>query len=315
MDLLNYVIYDCICDYEINKVEELIFQEKLCSIVLSNQVSFKTREYKKKYSFDECFKIAYDFLSTISKEYASHLIKRRDENAFIVDVNKAPLYPYSFSNIIDGIPKMYINFNNNIGCSYSIMHEFIHDMTIMGSENSITRTIFCEVMTLYAEKLMDKFLKENNYKDYYIHARNIANAINEKALHVSFELELIKCFLSRGYITNSDIKVIMKKFNYNNDLSYHYVDIILDQQLSWPSEQRYLIGYLLASHMMEREQQKSTGSKEFLELNDKINIFNENQFLNYLDLEKTNNSDIFSLTDDSYELLKINYIKQLKKIR
>lgn len=315
MDLINYIIYDCICDYEINKFEELKFQENICSIVLSNQVSFKTREYKKKYSFDECFKISYDFLSTISKEYASLLIKRRDENAFIIDSGNNSLYPTSFSDIIDGVPKMYINFNNNLSSSYSIMHEFIHDMTIMNSENSITRTIFCEVMTLYAEKLMDKYLKENNYKEYYIHARNIANAIKEKALYTLFEIELIRLFLNKGYITNTDIKSIMKKFNYDINLSYHYADIMIEQQLFWSTEQRYLIGYLLASHMMEREQQKSTGSKEFFELNDKINIFNESQFLNYLDLERTNNSDIFNLTDESYEVLKTNYIKHLKKIR
>lgn len=311
MDILNYIIDKCIKKYEINNIEELHFQERCCSIILSHPVTFSVPKYKKKYSFDESFKISYDFLNSISKDYADLLIKRRNENAFIVDDSKNPSYSSSFSNIIDGVPKMYILFVNNIGCSYSITHEFIHDTTILGSENSMTRTIFCEVPSLYAEKLQDKYLESIHHVDAYVHARDNAKIVQNKALYMSFELKLIRIFLEKGYIKNSDIEMILKSFNYDYRVFYHYVHMMYEEYLFWGYDQRHVLGCIIASYLLERK----NNIKEFLEINELLNKIDINNFLNYLDLERTGNINVFDLTEASYKKLQDSYQKQLKKIR
>jgi len=82
---LNRVIDNYMEEFEIKSMDELLLHEKCSSIILSHSIRLQVPKYRKKYTFDQSFELSRKFLTSISKEYAKYLIKRRNEGAFIVD--------------------------------------------------------------------------------------------------------------------------------------------------------------------------------------------------------------------------------------
>ena len=250
----------------------------------------------------------------MSKYYAELLVKRLNEGAFVVDYRKEAQEENAISTMINGEPKIYIPFRNSLDCSFMITHEFIHDMTINDGLND-TRTIFCEVFSIYAEMLQCKYFEEIKIKEATIRNRKLSDYINLKALNMSFDIELIKTYLKSGYIKNVDIETIMKKHDYDINLYYYFYNILKEESLSFALEQRYIYGYLIAAYMLERDEQIFKSNQEFLELNENINKYRIDQFMNYLELDATYDNGILNLCDTSYKTLEESYVKQIKKIR
>lgn len=314
MDLLNEIVKKNIEEYEISSMSELQFQVKCANIILSHPKNFGIPKYKKKYTFEESFYLSYSFLESINSEYAARLLKRQEEGAFIVDYREVAQDDAAISNIIDGKPKIYIPFRDTLDCSYAITHEFIHDMTIDGGFND-TRTIFCEVLSIYAELLQSQYFEKLQIKEAIVRPRKIFDMIYFKTLNMSLELELIKLYLDRGYIKPSDTQSILKKYNYNKDLIYSLYFILNEQELSFGLEQRYVYGYLLALYMMDKAENSNGNHTEFFELNEMMNTYKVYQFMEYLELEYISDEALFNLSDESYKKLEKHYVNQLKRIR
>jgi len=209
---------------------------------------------------------------------------------------------------------IYIIFSDNIRCSYSITHEIIHDMTVLEQDND-TRNIFCEVPAIHAEFLQDKYLEDIGHIDSCICQRERFNVIQYKALCMVFEIELMRKFLEKGYLNNQDVENIFRMYNYDKNIIKH-CGIIRDiQQLFWPQDQRHIWGFLIASYMMDEQKKKTINYREFLELNEIMNKYDENQFLHYLNLARTSDSDVFDLNEESYQKLKTSYVNYLRNIR
>ena len=315
MEEINKLLQSHIEEFEINSMDDFLFQKNCSSIVLSNKTRLYVPNYKKRYTFEQSFKLSLDFLSTISKEYSDRLIERRNEGAFIVDYGTNPIYPTSRSLKINDKNIIYILFDDTIHCSYNISHEFIHDTTIIGAEESVTRNIFCEVPSTYIELLQDKYLEGNKHIDACVWQRDRINTIYFKALCMSFELKLIEKYIENGYINNQILTSVFKTFDYNQTILYHYLYMLETDKFYWVEDQRHVWGFLIANYMMIKEEEMCTNHREFIELNEMINTFNENQFLSYIDLERTSDFNVFDLTNDSYMKIRNSYIKYLKKIR
>lgn len=312
MDELTKIVRDTIVDYDIKSIDELKMQEKCTEIILSHPLKLYIPEYKKKYSFEESFYLSHQFMEYLSNDYADLLLKRLNDGAFVIDYRKEAVDKNAISTIIDGEPKIYIPYRNSLDCSFMITHEFIHDMTIKDGFND-TRTIFCEVFSIYAEMLQCEYFKDIKIKEAFIRDKKILDYVYLKSLNVSFDLELIKTYMTNGYIKNADIERIMKKYNYDINLFYYCYSIIENESLSFDLEQRYIYGYLIAAYLMERNYKGN--SQEFLELNENLNKYSIDQFLNYLDLDINISNGILDLASQSYKKLEDSYIKILKKVR
>lgn len=311
---LNQVIDNYIEEFEIKNMNELLLHEKCSSIILDYLIKFQIPKYRKKYTFEQAFELSRDFLATISKEYGKYLTRRKNEDAFIVDYGQLSINPTSSSYIIDGKPMIHIVFSDSVRCSYSVTHETIHDMTFLEEDNT-TRNIFCEVPAIYAEFLQDKYLENIGHIDSCVWQRERINIIQYKALCMSLEIELMRKFLEKGYLNNQDVENIFKMYNYDKNMLKHYGIIQDKQQLFWVQDQRHIWGFLIAAYMMDCENKNPTNYRLFLELNEMMNEYDENQFLHYLNLDRTSDSSVFDLTEESYQKLKTGYVNYLRNIR
>lgn len=307
---INEIIKKELQEYMITSKKEIVFQKRISNIILSHYKKIYVPEYKRKYSFEDNFHIAYSFLKDINEDYANLLLKRYEEGAFIID-EKAEENKIAVSNIINGEPKIYFPTTNTLMDAYRIVHEFIHDTTIEDGYND-TRMIFCEVLSLYSELLMAKYLEKQNIKESTIRTREIYKDITSTATKVLFEIELIDHYLEKGFTNTEDLISIVKSSpNKRDSLSSYYI-ILKDCEFTFGISQRYIIGYLFALLMVDRDKNNSI---EFFELNEMINNYTIENVINYLDLECKNSVGILDLNEKSYQKLESAYVRQLKKIR
>lgn len=312
MDLLNKIVEKEIESYEINSICELHLYEKTAQIILSHPMNFSIPKYKKHYEFDECFYLSYDFLKYLNEDYASLLLKRENEGAFMLGVGEQTKDSISISTVINGEYKIYIPYSGDITNSFAVTHEFIHDMTIDKGYND-TRMTFVEVFSLYAELLQSEYLQTREIKEAIIRPREICDIVYSKALENAFEVELIKEKMLNGFITPISLAEIMKRLGYKKELWSILGTILTTENLNFGYEQRYVIGYLLALYMRERNTDHS--NKEFFDLNEKLNDYTIPQFMSYLDLNSIYSETLFDLDDTSYQKIEDTYVKQIKKIR
>ena len=310
--LLNKIIENEIKEYEINSINELNLHERTARIILSHPIEFPILKYKKHYEFEECFELSYNFLEQLNQDYASLLLKRMNEEAFLLGIGEYAKDSISVSTVIDGEYKIYIPYRGNLINSFLITHEFIHDMTINGGYNN-TRMSFVEVFSLYSELLQSEYFQKIGIKESIIRPREIHDIVYSKALKNCFEIELIKEQLLNGFITPVSVAEIMKRLGYNQDLWSILYTILNEEQLHFGYEQRYIIGYLISLYMLERNIDNS--NKEFFDLNEKLNSYTIPQFIKYLDLNGIYSETLFDFDEASYNKLEDAYIKQLKKIR
>ena len=307
---INEIIEKELKEYMITSKEEISFQKRISNIMVSHYKNIYVPNYKKKYLFKDNFQIAYTFLKNINEEYAELLVKRYQEGAFIVDeyVEGSKI---AISNIINGKPMIYFPTTNLLRDSYRIVHEFIHDTTINGGYNN-TRMIFCEIFSLYSELLMAKYHENQNIKEATIRSREIYSETIAAATKVKVELELMDKYLEKGFINEQDCVSIIKSIPNRRDALAAYYVILKDEKFTFGMDQRYVIGYLLALFMLERDKNNSI---EFFELNEMLNSYSIENLLNYLDLELINSAGLLELSEKSYQKLEESYIKQLKKMR
>ena len=140
--------------------------------------------------------------------------------------------------------------------------------------------------------------------------------MKENTICIEFELRLISEYLEKGYLTKMDILNVIETFDmkYAVLLWTHVKTILEEKEFTLLFQQRYVVGYLLASFMHERILNDPKKINEFLELNEMINDYTEKDFLDYLGLE-LDNGYYFDLTKDSYKKLQKSYHNEVKRVR
>lgn len=91
----------------------------------------------------------------------------------------------------------------------------------------------------------------------------------------------------------------------------HLMIFLDNKDLSFPFEERYVIGYLFACYMLDRVDSNSKNINEFFELNDIINKFKFLNLTNYLELDVVD-ARTLDLTDESYKKIEAAFVKRLK---
>ena len=311
MEKINNIIKKEIEELEIKDIKEFSFILRLNEMILKNKKEIKIPRYRNNIDFEKSFQYSKNFLTSISKEYGLYLEKRRKEGAFLFSSDIDSL---AFSNLIDGKKVIYFPIIGTIEDSYTISHEIIHDMSI-SDEYSINRYLFCETVSLLAEMLQkDYFYNNERPKDYLLNGKEILYSIQNKSIIIDFELDLISQYLNNGYIDKNLFRNIL--INYSKEeieIIINDIEKIFDnEQLNFNYEQRYIIGYTIASYMHNRIL-KNDNINEFIDINDSLNIYSIEQFLTYLDLDYKGEEDLV-LTDKSYQEIEKSYIKQIKTI-
>lgn len=314
LDKINNIVEKYISECELVDMDDFIFLNRLIDIYDRHFTSRHIYKYKERIPFKKSFEYSYNFFMSINPEYAEYLKARYLEGAFELDYQKENRDSFAISYTKNGKNKIYIPVQENIDDSYTISHEIIHDMTI---ENGLTinRTLFCEVFSLLTEELQcDYFKKIGGPKLYQNNSIQNLQVIKEKNEIIRFEQQLISTYLDKGQIDLIDISDILVNTHNIEVMSSVAQDITDEGNLSIDIEQRYVIGYLFACYLLDRIKDNPKNVKEFFELNEMLNYYDILDFLDYLELDIKEDTDLFDLTEESYKKLEKSYVKRLKRL-
>lgn len=307
---LNEIVGNFVKEYEIEDFRELSFISNLTHIIDDHKIQLKDKCAKKYVSINRSFKYSYDFLKSIDPRYAEYLIELKDNNVFDIVQDK---FETPFSNLINGKEYIYLPIFNCIGDTYSITHETIHATSIY--DNSLNRHLFCEVLSILSEMLQrDYFARTTKPPEYNLNNETLLKGLYSQKNSVLLELYLIQAYLEYGYIDQMKLLNILDRFDKKElkETADNLNRIIVNEELSYGFDQRYIIGYLIASYMHDRILDDPKKIEEFIDLNDSLGYYEIEDFLDYLDLEYENNC-ILNLTDKSYQKLKTSFIHELKR--
>ena len=312
MDKLNELVKKTIEDYEIENIDEFAFTSELSQIIFKNHKEIKIPKYKSRVSLKKSIKYSYDFLDSLSHDYSKELESLKSD--IIFEKQNLQNYKCAYSDYDYKTDKkiIYIPYNNNIVDSYNITHEIIH-ATSMSKEFSYTRNVFCESLSFLAEMLQKDYLKDKNVKDYQINDKEQINSLKNYNIIIDYQLKLIEEYLNNGYIDVANFMNVLEKYNIYDIsiISNHLIESIKNNKFDLLFKQRYIIGYPLACYIYDRV--INNGIYEFIELNEMINEFWLEDFLNYIDLE-CEDKEYLSLNKESYDEIEKSFIKRMKMI-
>ena len=307
------LINDALSEYlEDTLNDNFLFIESLNDIILKNKVNLKVRKYDEKIDLDYSLSLAYSFFKTLSEEYASYFETRVYDGTILV--SEDCLMSQSYYDKIDQARVILLKPTYTIEDTFVLVHEVLHDMNLNPQKNTFHRLLFTETISMLGERLAEDFLKENHIcmKDNYKPQIHSLMSVYQMALYNRVDLELIKKFLSNGYVSIPDLKEILDSSG--EDIFYDSTDcLISDSCPSVDFEQRYIIGELLSNYMYERIKHHPKYLCELLELNSIMNDFSFEDFLKYLDLDIEDNN-FLTMSQESLNKLEKCYQKRLKTI-
>lgn len=311
MEVFNKIIEDNIHEYQIESIDELIFIRKLVAIIDRHPVYVKYPKAKHFVKINKSFQYSYNFFKSFCPRYADYLLSLKEQGIFQIEKKKDS---YAYSICEDGKHMIYLPIQNNIGDTYSITHETIHDITVEDF-SSLTRSFFCEVFSLLAEILQkDYFERTIQPKEYRMN--NLGNIIGvyQKKTGIKLELLLIETYLEYGSIDFFHLAEIYQSLNKTEQeiASYYLSHLVEEGNLEYGFEQRYIVGYLFACYMHDQILKNPKKIQEFIELNDSLNEIPMDDFLDYLGLEYNENT-FLDLTQESYDILEKSLVYELKR--
>lgn len=312
MDKLNELVKKTVEENEIENINEFTFISQLSQMIFRNYKEISIPKYRSRVSLKKSIKYSYEFLDSLSSDYSSELEKIKSDIIFEKQNLQNCKSAYSDYDYKTNKKIIYIPYESNIGDSYNITHEIIH-ATSIEKEFSYTRDVFCESLSFLAEMLQKDYLKENNVKDYQINDKEQINGLKHFNLIVDYQLNLINEYLNNGYIDVAIFMDILKKYSIYDisTLSNYLIDCIKNNDFDIHFKQRYIIGYPLACYIYDRV--INNGIYEFIELNEMINKFWLEDFLNYIDLE-CEDKEYLSLTKESCDKIEKSFVKRMKMI-
>lgn len=295
---------------DVDDVRDFSFTRNLNNIILSRGLKEYNMLFRRKIHLKDSIKYVSDFLSKINPEYQEYFIERLKDGTFNFDYDNEEISPYSELNLDNNESLIYIPVQNTIEDAYAIIHELMHDMNIERNDESLTRYLFTEMVSILSEFVLEDYLIEKKVKDARIvNNRNLFFAY-EKAIEVDINLNLLESRMLNGYINKGMV------INIFNDYPEVYIPNIADtiseicklESLTIDEERPYIVGIVIATHIYDKLKKDKRNIRELFDLNEMIRTNSIDQILDYLDFEY----DEYDLTKDSYKVLKKSYKKYLK---
>ncbi len=254
----------------------------------------------------------YTFFKTLSEEYASYFENRLNDGTIII--SKDFDNSQSYYDKIEHKRVIEIKFTNTIEDAFVMVHELLHDINLNPENNSPHRLLFTETISMLGELLFKKFLINNSLfmKDNYKTIINSLISVNDMAITHSFELGMIKPFVSNGFVSISDLKDLYNTTD--DDTSYYCIDYLMENDvLSIDYHQRYIVGELLSNYMYDRIENNSKYICELIDMNSIMNDVFFDEMISYLELD-VKDDEYLILTDDSLDTLEKCYKKKVKSL-
>lgn len=324
--ILKNVNYALKKDYELEPYDlsDLELISSMVKIILNTNMCYEVPTYRVYVPVQTSIGYSLEFLDSFHKKYAENLMNCFG-NGDVVEQNISSMNQSSkvVYNTVDKNKKIEFVTTGTIQDSYSLTHETIHFETIDLNNITINWECTTECYAITVEALQKEFFKNYPYKISEYRKNEIANLIGlvEKACMLDFEINLMKVFLVKKYVTDEDIHLILKDksddyINYAcfdmNEISDRY-EQTGELYLNFMYLQRYIIGYILSSHILERINNNKKYTGQLIELIDNINNMSFIDTLNELDLEVVD-KDAVILSDRSIKTLKKEYKKRIAKI-
>lgn len=304
-------------DFELEPIdlEDLSLISSFVNIILSYNVSYEVPKYKTYVPFQTSIDYSLEFLNKLNKRYAENLMNIFGNEDVIVrkmendnDVSKI-IYDTKDKN-----KKIEFVTSNTLYDSYSLTHETIHYSTLDLDNITTNWEYTTEGYAMTAEALQKKFFSNYPYaiSEYKYNERSNLLGVIEKTCMLDFEINLIKLYMIKKQITEEDIHLLLKgkTDDYIYYASFDMKDISDRYEqtgvlyLNFLYLQRYVIGYILSTHILERIKHNKKYIKQYIELNDNSNN------MSFVDTLKELNLDVI---DEDYIILSNESIKQLKK--
>lgn len=329
---LNNIINNYIEEANILDMNEFEFTYKMIEIFEKHYKYNNYDCYKKKVSFEKCYQYSRDFIQSISPEYVECFdALKRDNNIEILKPpkgeNKAEYFKriseeqnieieddngktaYTVNN--NGVNRILMPLQHTLVDSYVLTHEFFHTISLSEDE-SLSASVFCESLTFCSELLLNEYFRQNKVKEYHINKDEMLRVVYEYVEELKVKLELINICLNNDIITASNIKELLQRSEDIEITTDVISDIINKDGISIANDERYIIGIIFAYYLFDRIQTDKSNIQEFKELNEMLDYYYPEELISYLDLEYVEESDIFELTEESYQKLEKSFVKVLK---
>ena len=308
----------------VNEVDDLSLEElklirSLNHIILRNKFNIKDRRYVIHRGLEENYTYAYNFLSTIKPEYASHLENARAEGTITFPKARKMKYPVATSDYDyeTGKSKMVIPRFNNLEDSYAITHEIMHDTNINPESLTQERDFFTEAISLLFEFLQEDYFSSLPKRplDYKKNKINDLNAILYKAVGIEYQLDLIEKYLETGIITEEIFKEIMKtrtkkEAKIGDDI---FTSLFEKGILDIDMQQRYVYGILLATYIHDRILEDPSRIEEAIRLNESLNCTSIEEIFESFNLPLGVQEKHFVIPEETIKILEKSYVNELKR--
>jgi len=304
-------------DYTISDLE---FIKGLNKLILAHDFPIINRKYRTTRDLNTNFNYAYNFLGSIKGTYADYLKKAWHDQTFNFISNKIPSRANSGVNSKTGKREIIFPICNTIEDSYAITHEIMHDYNMDIKNHSMTRNIMSEAISICAEMLQEDYFARISKAplEYEKNMLNDMSAILYKAVSIQYQIDVIEKYLLENEIcydnfcdiaesrTDRDIEIGNEIFN----------EIIEKEELDIDTEQRYIIGILLASLMHQNILNNPNKINDFITLNENINELELDEVFNMFNLSLiSEDGAILKVEDTSLKVLEKAYIKEIKRRR
>ena len=302
-------------------IEDLSLISSFVQIILSYNLNYIVPHYRKYVPIDSSINYSLEFLNSINKNYAECLMNAFGNDDIIIkkqdtvdEVSKVIYDKKSKEKKIEFIA------TGTIHDSYSLTHELVHYKTVDLNNITTNWEYTTEGYAMTMEALQKDYFKKYPYRVFEYKYNERANLLGvlEKACMLDFEINLMKLYMIKKNITDEDIHILLdgKSDDY---IYYASCDMkeISDRYeqtgilyLNFMYLQRYIIGYLISTHILERINQDRKYIDQFIELNDNSNNMSFIDTLKELDLEVVDKNYVI-LSDDSLKQLKKEYKKRI----
>lgn len=307
MDELNNIIQKYIDEIECYDPDTFIAIKKLSEIILSCREPNFMNKIKNSFGLSKSKDLSEMFFYDLDKEYGLYFTNILNNGTFIFNKVKSNSdeiagSDYDYTN---RRKKIYLPYRNNIADSFSIVHETLHDMNLDINNLSLTRHIFTEYISMYGEFLFEEYIDKNFQIKCKAKNNYSFDACFLKALKVDLQINLIKCIIENGYISDYNLEMIIKQYNkrYHRLLLTYCDKIVENKKLDFTTEMRYLYGILLSCYSKYNKIDKEI----FTFINDNINDMEIDDIFSILNLGHSD--EYLMLSNDANEELNKCYIK------
>lgn len=320
--LYDLIYYDEIDDGYLS-MDQLILSEKFCNIIL-NSFNFKkfcmNPKFIKDISKEKTIEYTTAFLSSLKVDY----VKRMNDNIKdgILKFTTIDECKTGFASMING-RNICVPLGYNLGDTFILTHEQIHDVTMTNVDLSETWSYFTETPTMLAELLEKDYLKAKGIDDRELkkYLRYSISGYTYRALMLKVQINMLKEILTNGYIDKiflSNLIIEINNICHDEFLTCDAIDdsivkLFDGDECFYFFDLRYVIGGILSTYLHDKIISNPKLLKEFSKYNESFMDLDIQGVFESIGLNFTED-DIIDIIDTDYKKLEKCYKKELNRV-